>query len=347
MISGPSRRSLTVAGAVAGLVLFGVTLHAVDVTTALAGLKRVGGGFALILLLAGLRLATRAAAWAACAGGPSRLPVIAAFDACVVGEAAGSLTPLGLAASEPAKVLWIRRHLGAMEAAVSLAAETCVYSVAVAVMLAAGSLAWMLAVAPAAAARALVLGPIAAAGLAALIWAVGRHHGRPLAGVRRWLEDRAPTRPGLGAFGDGIRRTCAVLRVLVSHQPATLFVVALLQIVFQAAAVGEVWLTLGLLGVPDQTFKQAFLLEYANRIVTVGFKFVPLRLGVDELAGGAMASLLGTGSTVGVTVAVVRKARVLCWSAVGVCLAAARAVASRRRPESSGVAADRVDEVPL
>jgi hypothetical protein len=85
--------------------------------------------------------------------------------------------------------------------------------------------------------------------------------------------------------------------------------------------------TLDLLGV-HTSFRDAFLMDYANRAVTVAFKFVPLRLGVDEWASGAMAAMLGNGGAAGVTVAVVRKARLLCWSLAGLAVGARRMTTS-------------------
>jgi hypothetical protein len=130
-----------------------------------------------------------------------------------------------------------------------------------------------------------------------------------------------------------------MLRMLLSRGVPTLALVALLEVAFQVAAVAEVWVTLILVGVPHVTFLQAFLLEYANRVVTVAFKFVPMRLGVDELGSGAMASVLGYAGAVGVTLAVARKARVACWSAVGLLLVAVRAIgAGERPPDAEAVA---------
>jgi hypothetical protein len=62
----------------------------------------------------------------------------------------------------------------------------------------------------------------------------------------------------------------------------------------------------------------AFVLEYINRVITVVFKFVPMRLGVDEAASGFLAQVLGFGTAPGVTLAIVRKARILCWTALGI-----------------------------
>ena len=63
--------------------------------------------------------------------------------------------------------------------------------------------------------------------------------------------------------------------------------VGLWETAFHISAVGEVWLVLRLL-VPDITVAEAFLLESAGRFVTVAFKFVPYRLGVDEAGSGAV-----------------------------------------------------------
>jgi len=57
-----------------------------------------------------------------------------------------------------------------------------------------------------------------------------------------------------------------------------------------------------------------------NRVITVVFKFVPLRVGVDEAGTAVFTNVLGLGATVGVTLALVRKARVIAWVVVGLVL---------------------------
>jgi len=47
---------------------------------------------------------------------------------------------------------------------------------------------------------------------------------------------------------------------------------------------------------------------------------VPFRIGVDEAASGAIAPIIAMTAAAGVTLAVVRKARTLFWSAVGLLL---------------------------
>jgi hypothetical protein len=51
--------------------------------------------------------------------------------------------------------------------------------------------------------------------------------------------------------------------------------------------------------------------------VTVAFKFVPFRIGIDEALSGALAPVLAVNPAAGVALAVVRKVRNLIWSGVG------------------------------
>jgi hypothetical protein len=62
----------------------------------------------------------------------------------------------------------------------------------------------------------------------------------------------------------------------------------------------------------------AFILETTNRLITVVFKFVPLRLGVDEAATAFLTQqVLGLGARAGLSTAIVRKVRMLFWAIAG------------------------------
>jgi hypothetical protein len=64
-------------------------------------------------------------------------------------------------------------------------------------------------------------------------------------------------------------------------------------VVFYLLAVIEVFLTLQwLLGDLSPTFGQGVAFETLNRVVTVVFKFVPFRIGVDEALSAAVALML-------------------------------------------------------
>ncbi|MBP7620435.1 MAG: flippase-like domain-containing protein [Gemmatimonadales bacterium] len=339
-----SGRGLAVVGGIVGLGVFVVSLRAIDVTTLLHMVRRIGAAFLWVLLLAGVRLTARAAAWTSCVGGRSRLPFRAALAAVIVGEGAGNLTPLGPVASEPAKVLWVRRYVGTVEGAASLTVETVIYSITVALMLMGGGLAWAAAFTPARQMLAVGLCVAGAVVLAAATNALRRSNVSGLSRVLGRLVARANEGTRIRAMTAWSIRTRQMLGQLLSREPRTLVTVFALEMSLQAAAVAEVWVTLVLLGVPV-TFLQALLLEFANRVVTLVFKFVPLRLGVDELGSGAMASLLGSSGTVGVAVALVRKARVVCWSAVGLALLGARALTAAQELESAVTSGQRGNSV--
>jgi hypothetical protein len=207
-----------------------------------------------------------------------------------------------------------------------------IYSASTAVMLVSGSVVLAFVLAPAALVPSLLAGLVGGVALAVAV-AVAWHRPRILLkGAVRWLQSKVEGRPRVRAVAGAFRRTAETLRVLVLGDPARLSVVILLHLIFQAAAIGEVWLALIFLGGPRHTLFDAFLLEYANRAVTVAFKFVPMRLGVDELASGVTASILGASASLGVTIALVRKARVACWSILGALLLATRIVITRVRP---------------
>ena len=111
------------ASAVIGAALLVVTIRQVGWSEIQRGVGAVGGWFLLVVLLGVLRFYARARSWMLCAtqiGAPG-LTWRTALGAVLAGDAVGNLTPLGLLASEPTKVLLVRRHLTtARSAAVTL-----------------------------------------------------------------------------------------------------------------------------------------------------------------------------------------------------------------------------------
>src|SRR5258705_2064259 len=54
-----------------------------------------------------------------------------------------------------------------------------------------------------------------------------------------------------------------------------------------------------------------------NRTVIIAFQFVPLWLGVDEAGTGLVTTALHLGATAGIGLALIRKARVVVWTGLG------------------------------
>src|SRR5262249_33617512 len=91
------------------------------------------------------------------------------------------------------------------------------------------------------------------------------------------------------------------------------------------------------------TLLSAFILESVNRIINVAFKFIPLRLGVDEGGTGMVSAVLGLTRAVGVTLAIIRKGRDMFWSAIGVALIVRRGLSVRTATAEAG---ETLDEIP-
>ena len=108
------------------------------------------------------------------------------------------------------------------------------------------------------------------------------------------------------------------VRDFSAGNPSRLWRAFVFDVLFHAAAVFEAYLTLEwLLGDASPTFAEAIMFESLNRVVTVAFKFVPLRVGVDEAISGAFAPVLGLAAASGVSLAVIRKVRSLFWMGLG------------------------------
>jgi hypothetical protein len=255
----------------------------------------------VILVLGGVRFAFRAQCWRWCLAPGVQLDFPHAFSAFLAGDAVGTVTPLGLLASEPTKVLLVRHHLATIDSVASLALENIVYAVSVAAMLAFGF-------ALLAATTALPSGAwwVALVALAASVLVSA-------------LTIALLRSPRFVPLKNEIRR-------FATDHPWRLARVFSLQMAFHAMAVVETLLTLQWLGSGSPTALQAIVFETVNRLTTVAFKFVPFRIGVDEAISGAVAPVIAVTAAAGVTLAVVRKARMLFWSAVGLLLVATHPV---------------------
>jgi hypothetical protein len=132
-----------------------------------------------------------------------------------------------------------------------------------------------------------------------------------------WSAERGPRPPWRARLAQ-LRQT--TLGFAEGH-PERLWGVFALGIAFHAFAVLEVYLVLGwLMGNARPTWTQSIVFEALNRAITIAFKFVPFRVGVDEALSGALAPSLAMASANGVTLAVVRKVRNLFWAGVGLAL---------------------------
>jgi uncharacterized membrane protein YbhN (UPF0104 family) len=317
--TSPRHRALAVVGTVVGVMLFIYTLQTAGTTEILRQLRQVGLGFLVVLLLSAMRMAVRAKAWSLCIEETERFTFGQAFRAFVTGDAVGNITPLGPLASESTKALLSRRNLATAAAFSSVVLENVFYSISVAVMVMVGTLAFLLGYRPTNTALtiSLSLGAVAIVSLLAVWW---------LLSSQPRLLSRFLTHSAVRDAEDRIFRFAATRKERVAQ-------ILLLEFSFHAAAVAEIYCLLVLLvGGGGQTLLNALILGTVERLITIAFKFVPLRLGVDHIGAGTAASFLAIGSATGITIATVRTARNLFWAALGLTLLA---LAQKKRPAES------------
>lgn len=334
MDPAPARRPrITIGGLLAALFgagLFAWVLQQTSISLIVDGLRSVGWGFIVILILSGVRPLVRASAWRLCTPGAHHLRVRDTFPAFLTGEALGNVTPLGLVVSEPTKAVFVRHRVSLMTAASGLATENVLYTLSVAVVIAAGTVALLFSFDVPRAVRlaSLIAVGIMLALLAVAAWVLMRDI-RILTGLLDRLHRYRLAPRTLVQRLEKLR----VLedRIYTFHRvyPERLLPVLALETAYHLAGVAEVFVTLMWVS-HAPTLLVAFVVETANRATNVIFKFVPMRLGVDEAGTGILTEVLGYSNAHGVTLAIIRKVRVLFWTGIGLMLLARRGLSANQ-----------------
>lgn len=130
--------------ALAGVTLFAYFIYKVGAGDILDGIKKLGFGFLLVLLISSTRLLVRSVAWIFCFEPPYRLRFFDALKAVIIGEALSSLIPLGIIISGTAKAILVRNRVPFMVGLSAIAIENIFYSLSIAVFVTCGTLAFLL-----------------------------------------------------------------------------------------------------------------------------------------------------------------------------------------------------------
>src|SRR5690242_7989392 len=131
-------------GAIGGALLFAWSIRAAGPGAVVDGVRRLGIGFIVVVLLGGVRQCLRTVAWRLCLESPDRLSLRLAFLAFVAGDSLGNVTPFGLLISEPLKIVLTRQYVSPRSSAVALTVENLLYSATVVVLLLSGTAALLL-----------------------------------------------------------------------------------------------------------------------------------------------------------------------------------------------------------
>jgi len=327
----PSKKGLTplgVIGFIVGLALFAYFVRKAGVGQILEGIRRLGAGFVLVIAVSAMRQIARSIAWTLCMEPPYRLRFRDAFRARVMGDAIGNILPFaGFLVSEPAKPALIRDRVPLIAGFSALAIENIFYALSVALFVFSGMVALLLSFTLP---KGLRLVSIITLAVIAVVIASGAvliaKRLRFISGSAKFLHRRGLNEKWIEKAGSLEDRIYGFYQ----RNSARFLPIILLEFCFHLAGVTEIYVTLSFIS-PDQppTFLTAFILESVNRVITVAFKFIPLRMGVDEAGTGRVSKVLQFTMTTGVTLAIVRKARDVFWSATGMILLLQRGLSLR------------------
>lgn len=337
----PTRRNIiiTTLFAVTGVALFTWLVWRVGPAEIWGGFRQIGWGLLLIVLLGGLRFAARAFAWTRCIEPPHRLRFRHALNAVICGDTMGNVIPLGPFISEAAKLACVRGRVPVAPALTALAIENILYTLSVAAMIAAATIGLLFSVQLTPSLRGF---SEIALGLIFVVF-----------GVALWVLWKRPTLIGLlpAMFRphpssrmhtrlEGIRAVERDVYSFASRRGWAVGPVVAAELGFHALGVLEAYLTLWMITGEWQPLLMAFLIEGANRLLAVAFKFVPLQVGVGEAGTGFLTGLLGLGTATGVTLSLARKVRMVVWALVGTILLVRQGLTTSRILEDARLQTD-------
>ncbi len=311
-----------------GLALFGYFIKKAGFNEILEGIRRLGAGFVLVIAISAVRQIARSLAWTLCMEAPYKLRFLDAFRARIMGDAIGNILPFaGFLVSEPAKPALIRDRVPLIAGFSALAIENLFYALSVALFIFAGMLAFLLSFTLP---KGLRLVSIITLVVITLVVALGvilvAKRLRFISGAAGFLNRR-------GLNEKWIEKSRSLedrIYGFYESNSSRFFPILLLEACFHLAGVAEIYVTLSFIS-PDHapTFLTAFILESVNRVITVVFKFIPLRMGADEAGTGRVSKVLGFTVTIGVTLAIIRKGRDVFWAATGMILLLQRGLSLR------------------
>jgi hypothetical protein len=319
----PRLKILAVILTILGLGLFGYFIYEAGVGEIWNGINRLGWGFLLLLGLYGIKLGTRAAAWTLSLEKPYQLSFLHAYRAVMMGEALTVIIPLGILTSGTTKAIAVRKQLPLVVALSSVAVENLFYSLATAVLFLSGGMMFVFLFHPTGN-TALASFALIAAVFAVIIggFLIVIYQWRFASNLANWFYNRNIATRILHNGRADVRRFEDLIYGFYRHQPNRFLPIILLEAAFHILGILEVWIILAAISDAAISFGTALLLDSVNHIILFVFKLIPFAVGVDEAGARFITDALAIGAGAGVTLAIIRKGRVLVWTFLGIVLIA-------------------------
>ncbi len=314
-----------------GIALFSYFIYSIGLDEILSGIANIGfAGFGIILLIYFLRVCARATAWKLSVYDDHSVGLRDTIPAVIIGEALSAMIPLGILVSGTAKAVAIRHRVPLVVGLSSVATENLFYSIVTGLFIVLGAVnflrnfdlpeGWILTI------------DIFIAAVFILIFFI------ILMVLRQWhfaseLCEKLYERGIATRFLENGRMQVRLFENLIygfyRRYPRRFLPIILMQVAFHSLGIIEAWFILSRVSEQVISFYTAFLLESVNRVTLTLFKLIPFLVGVDEAGAQFVTDTLMLGAGVGVTLAIIRKGRVLFWAMVGVTLIVKRGLSVR------------------
>jgi len=316
---------------VGGIALFAYFIYSVGVDEILDGIGKIGfDGFAVLMFLYFLRLAARAWAWKLSVYEPYHLSLRDTIPAVIIGEALSSMIPLGILISGTSKAVAVRRRVPLVVGLSSVATENLFYSLVTSLFLIFGAYTFLRTVSLDSnyvwAIDALI-GVIIALIVFGLVMVIRQWHF--VSQICEWLYHKGFAKSVLDRGRLQARTFENLIYGFYREYPRSFLPICFFETMYHLLGICEGWYILTKLMSLMPDLQTSFLLESVSRIITIVFKLIPFVIGVDEAGAQFVTETLAIGASIGVTLAVIRKGRILFWTAVGILLIVKRGLSFR------------------
>ena len=333
-ISAKNTRRLKVLGTaltVGGVGLFAYFVYSVGLREIADNIENFGiFGFLVILAIYAFRILMRSLAWKLSVYEPYSLTLRDTVPAVIIGEAMSSMIPLGILISGTAKAVAVRKKLPLVVGLSSVATENLFYSFTTSLFLILGALTFV---------RSYTLDEGTTITIDVLIGAIVLVViFLLLLIIRQWhfASETCEWMYQNGWFSHLLEHGRLQVRLFENliygfyrRYPRRFLPICVFETAFHVLGVIEVWFILSRLISSSGHFLNAFLLESVSRLITIVFKLIPFLVGVDEAGAQFIAETAAIGVGIGVTLAIIRKGRILFWTAIGIVLIVRRGLTLR------------------
>jgi hypothetical protein len=314
-----------------GIGLFAYFIYSVGFYDILNYIEKFGVvGFAVILGAYFLRIGARAWAWKLSVFEPYSLGLKDTIPAVVIGEALSSMIPLGILVSGTSKAVAVRRRVPLVVGLSSVATENLFYSIITSIFLILGAYTfvrsfnleegWALTI------DALIL--VILVVLLFLITLIVRQW-HFASETCEWIYQMGWLTGILEHGRMQVRLFENFIYGFYREYPKRFLPICLLEAAYHVIGIFEAWFILSRISEIAPTLVSAFLLESVSRLITIVFKLVPFLIGVDEAGSRFVAETIAAGAGIGVSLAIIRKGRIIFWTAVGLLLIIGRGLSLR------------------